>query len=180
MDINVSSPDLKKNGSPRGPAILADAERREAERSEADRSGAAAKIAASQVAPAQPDPEVVADAKRRRFTLDYKLRVLQEAEAAKNRPGGVGALLRREGLYSSHLVMWRRERDAGLRQALSPKTRGPKPQRDARQQQIDQLRRDNARLTEALRKAELIIEVQKKVGALLGWDLPKPGQTENS
>jgi len=180
MDINMSSPDLKKNGIPPGPAILAGAERREAERSEAGRSGAAAKIAASQAAPAGPDPEVVADAKRRRFTLDYKLRILKEAEAAKNRPGAVGALLRREGLYSSYLVMWRRERDAGLRQALTPKTRGPKPKRDARQQEIDQLRRENARLTEALRKAELIIDVQKKVGALLGWDLPKRGRTENS
>ena len=81
--------------------------------------------------------------------------------------------MRREGLYSSHLATWRREREAGMRQALAPKTRGPKPKHDPQQEEVRQLRRENERLTDALRKAELIIEVQKKVGTLLGWPLPE-------
>lgn len=145
MESTVSAHALKNNGAP----------------------------AAKTVAEPPPDPEVVADAKRRRFTLENKLRVLKEADAAKNTPGAVGALLRREGLYSSHLVTWRKEREAAVRQALSPKTRGPKPKTDPQQEELQRLRRDNARLAEALAKAELIIEVQKKVGTLLGWDLPK-------
>ena len=173
IDISVNLPINKKNGPAPAPTFLADAERREAERSEADRSGAAAKNVANPPATAPPpDPEVVVDAKRRVFTLDYKLRILAEAEAAKRTPGAVGALLRRERLYSSHLVTWRKERDDGMRQALAPKTRGPKPKQDAREEELQKLRRDNERLAERLRKAELIIEVQKKVGALLGWPLP--------
>jgi len=154
---------------------LPGAERREAERSEADQSGAAGKNT-----PHPPNPEVVADAKRRRFTMEYKLRILKEADAAKETSGGVGALLRREGLYSSHLTTWRQERDAAVRQALAPKTRGPKPKLDAQQEELQRLRRDNARLTEALGKADLIIEVQKKVGSLLGGNLPKTDPEENS
>lgn len=175
MDISLNSPGSKKNGIPPAPAFLPDAERREAERSEADQSGAAGKNT-----PHPPNPEVVADAKRRRFTMEYKLRILKEADAAKETSGGVGALLRREGLYSSHLTTWRQERDAAVRQALAPKTRGPKPKLDAQQEELQRLRRDNARLTDALSKAELIIEVQKKVGSLLGWNLPKTDPEENS
>jgi transposase len=158
------------------PTVLTAAARREAERSEADRSAVAVKTVAAPPPPPPPNPEVVADAKRRTFTLEYKLRILAEADAAKSTPGGVGALLRREGIYSSHLSTWRRERQAGMRQALAPKTRGPKPKCDPRQQELDQLRRDNQRLTEALRKAELIIEVQKKVGMLMGSPLPEDNE----
>ena len=171
MDLSLNSPIPKKNGLPAAPTVLAGAERREAERSEADRSAAPVKTVTGPPAPA-PNTEVVADAKRRTFTLEYKLRILAEAEAAKSTLGGVGALLRREGIYSSHLSTWRREREAGMRQALTPKTRGPKPKHDPQQQELNQLRRDNQRLTEALRKAELIIEVQKKVGMLMGSPLP--------
>ena len=171
MDLSLNSHISKKNGLPAAPTVLAGAERREAERSEADRSAAPVKTVAEPPAPA-PNVEVV-DAKRRTFTLEYKMRVLNEADAAKATPGGVGALLRREGLYSSHLATWRREREAGMREALAPKTRGPKPKHDPQQAELDKLRRDNQRLTAALRKAELIIEVQKKVGALLGWPLPE-------
>ncbi len=171
MDLSLNSSSSKKNGLPAAPTVLAGAERREAERSEADRSAAPVKTVAGVPAPV-PNAEVVADAKRRTFTLEYKLRILAEADAAKSTPGGVGALLRREGIYSSHLSTWRQERAAGMRQALAPKTRGPKPKHDPQQQELDQLRRDNQRLTEALRKAELIIDVQKKVGTLLGWPLP--------
>jgi len=175
MEISLNTPGSKKNGIPPAPAFLPAAERREAERSEADQSGAAGKNA-----PNPPNPEVVADAKRRRFTMEYKLRILKEADAAKETPGGVGALLRREGLYSSHLTTWRQERDAAVRQALTPKTRGPKPKLDRQQDELQRLRRDNARLTDALSKAELIIEVQKKVGSLLGWNRPQTDPEEIS
>jgi transposase len=124
-----------------------------------------------------PDPEVVAQAKRRTFTADYKQRILSEADQAKG-SGGVGALLRREGLYSSLLTTWRRERAAGARQALSPHKRGPKSKRDPIQEQIQRLQKDNARLTEQLRKAEIVIDVQKKVGALLGWPIHTPDPDE--
>ena len=122
---------------------------------------------------AHPDPEVVAQAKRRTFTADYKQRILAEADQAKG-SGGIGALLRREGLYSSLLTTWRRERAAGIRQSLAPQKRGPKSKRDPIQEEIQKLQKDNARLTEQLRKAEIVIDVQKKVGALLGWPIHTP------
>jgi transposase len=172
----VQTPVSKKNGISPTASFMPDAERKEAERSEADWSAASGSIGANPVPPQPapaPNPEVVADAKRRTFALEYKMRILAEADAAKDQPGAVGALLRREGLYSSHLTTWRKEREAGVRRALTPKTRGPKPKLDPQQEQIRRLRRENEKLTEALRKAELIIEVQKKVGTLLGWPLPE-------
>lgn len=156
----------------------ASAERREAERSEADRSGAeAAPDARAAGSPARPDPEVVVDAKRRTFTAEYKLRVLAAADAAVGH-GGIGALLRREGLYSSHLVTWRRERQAGILKGLTPRTRGPKPTRSPQDEEIRQLREANRRLTEELRKAEIVIDVQKKVAALLDGGTPSSGPKE--
>lgn len=171
MDISVST---SKNGSIPAPSVLAGAERREAERSEADRSGGPAKTDADPgpAAAPRPNPEVVADAKRRTFPADYKLRILKAADAAKGTPGGVGALLRSEGLFSSHLTTWRREQQANLLQSLAPKTRGPKPKRDPQAEELEKLRRENQRLTESLRRAEIVIDVQKKVGALLGWPMP--------
>jgi transposase len=121
---------------------------------------------------------VVADAKRRTFTAEYKQRVLTDADAAAAQPGGIGALLRREGLYSSHLVTWRRERQAGVLKGLTPQKRGPKSKRNAQEEEMQKLRRENQRLTEPLRKAEIVIDVQKKVGALLGWPLPKADPEE--
>ena len=120
---------------------------------------------------AHPDPEVVAQAKRRRFTAEYKHRIVSEAERAKG-SGQIGALLRREGLYSSTLTAWRRERQAVVRQALTPQKRGPKSKRDPIQEEVQKLQKENARLTEQLRKAAIVIDVQKKVGTLLGWPLP--------
>ncbi len=140
---------------------VAPAARREAERSEADRSGAGATSDTP-----RPDPEVVVDAKRRTFTAEYKQRVLTAADVAAAH-GGIGALLRREGLYSSHLVTWRRERRAGIVTGLTPRTRGPKPTRSPQDEEIRQLREANRRLTEDLRKAEIVIDVQKKVALLL-------------
>ena len=116
---------------------------------------------------ARPDPEVVAQAKRRRFTAEYKQRILAAADQAKG-TGGIGALLRREGLYSSLLATWRRERDAGILQALAPQKRGPKSKRDPVAEENQQLRRETQRLTEELRKAEIVIDIQKKVATLLG------------
>src|SRR5690242_17630338 len=99
--------------------------------------------------------------------------ILAEADAAAAHPGGIGALLRREGLYSSHLVTWRRGRQAGMVKGLTPHKRGPKSRRNPQEEEMQKLRRENQRLTEELRKAAIVIDVQKKVGALLGWPLPK-------
>lgn len=142
-------------------------ERREDERSEADRSVAAGKAGAGLESARHPNPEVVARAQRRRFTADYKLHILNEVEQATE-TGAIGALLRREGLFSSHLTTWRRERKAGSLQALTPRKRGPKSKRNPLADENQKLQRDNQRLTEQLRKAEIIIDVQKKVAALLG------------
>ena len=171
---------MNSNGtSSLSPTALAAAERRETERSEVDRSAAAAKaVAAAPTVPPWSNPEVVANAKRRTFTAEYKRRILSEADAAAAQPGAIGALLRSEGLYSSHLVTWRRERQAGILKGLTPHRRGPKSKRNPREEEMQRLRRENQRLTEELRKAEIVIDVQKKVGALLGWPLPKaaPGE----
>ena len=112
------------------------------------------------------DPEVVPKAKRRQFSARYKLRILEEAENCAER-GQLGALLRREGLYSSHLTTWRRQREKGQLEALSLKRRGPKPQ-DALEERLAKLRRENERLKARLERAETIIEVQKKLSCLLG------------
>ena len=156
------------------------AERSEGERSEPKRSGATAEVGAAPASGSRPDSEVVAKAKRRTFTAEYKQRILQEADRAAATPGGVGALLRREGLYSSHLVTWRRERSQGIQEALAPRKRGRKSQRHPLEEENQKLRRQNARLTEDLRKANLIIEVQKKVAALLGNPIPDVDPDEKS
>ena len=118
---------------------------------------------------ARPDPEVPAKASRRRFTAEYKLRVLEELDRAD--PGEQGAILRREGLYSSHVSDWRKARRQGALSTLSRK-RGRKPKPiDARDKRIGKLERENARLQEELRRAHLILEVQGKVAGLLGIDL---------
>lgn len=115
----------------------------------------------------RPNPEVVARAKRRRFTAAFKQKVLAEADVAKG-SGEIGALLRRHGLYSSHLTHWRQEREAGILEGLTPQKRGPKTKITAATLQYQKLQRENERLTEQLRKAEIVIDVQKKVAALLG------------
>jgi transposase len=158
---------------------LAAAERSEGERSEPQRSGAAAKAGADSEAASRPDPEVVAKAKRRTYTAEYK-RILREAEAAAATRGGLGALLRREGLYSSLLTYWRRERAKGVLEALTPQKRGPKSKRNPLGEEVQKLLRQNARLTEDLRKAHIIIDVQKKVAALLGNPIPEPDPEDKS
>lgn len=113
-----------------------------------------------------PDPEVVPKAKRRRFTAEYKLRIVREADACTE-SGQIGSLLRREGLYSSYLSTWRRQREEGELQALSAKKRGRKGQ-DPSVEEVAQLQRENERLRARLEQAEIIIDVQKKLSQLLG------------
>jgi len=116
-----------------------------------------------QIIKAVPNPEVAEKAIRRKFTAEYKLRILKEADTC-TKQGQLGALLRREGLYSSNLTAWRRQIDEGL----VPKKRGPVARTpDPNVRRIAQQERDIARLTHKLKQAELIIEVQKKVAALL-------------
>lgn len=115
-----------------------------------------------------PPTEVTTSASRRRFTGKYKLRILAEADACTEQ-GQIGQLLRREGLYSSHLTNWRKLRDAGQMAGLSTKRRGRKPNtKNPLTDENTQLQRENLRLKEKLRKAELIIDVQKKVAEILG------------
>ncbi len=149
-------------------------ERSEGERSEPQRSAGAAQAGAAPAPSPRPDSEVVVKPRRRTFSTEYKIRILQEADSAATIPGGVGALLRREGLYSSHLVSWRRERQAGIREALQPRKRGPRSARNPLTEENEKLRRENAQLTEKLRQAEIIIEVQKKVATLLGRPILDP------
>ena len=113
----------------------------------------------------RPDPEVVPKAERRRFSAEYKQHILQEA-AACTQLGEVGALLRREGLYSSHLTTWRQQRRRGELQGLTPAKRGRKA--DPQAAEIARLQRENERLKAQLERAELIIEVQKKLSQMLG------------
>ena len=127
--------------------------------------------------PSPPDPEVPEKARRRRFSAEYKLAILREADACTE-PGQIGALLRRERLYSSHLVDWRRQRDAGALEALA-RTRGRKPT-DPMQAEVERLRRANERLATRLAQAEKIIQIQGKVSELLGIPLDPASDDEQS
>jgi transposase len=115
-----------------------------------------------------PDPEVAAVAKRRRFSGAEKRRILIEADRC-TKPGELGALMRREGIYSSMLANWRKQRGQAERAALAPQKRGPKPDAAlAERRRADQLERENARLRGKLERAHAIIDVQKKLCTLLG------------
>ena len=125
---------------------------------------------------AVPEPEVPAKAQRRKFTAEYKLRIVREAERCKQ-PGEIGGLLRREGLYSSLLTAWRREVEQGVRAALRSKKRGPKAR--VVDPRVKELERENSRLRKRLEQAEIIISVQKKVSKLLGIPLESPDDEKN-
>jgi transposase-like protein len=128
--------------------------------------------------PVLPDPELVERAQRRRYTAEYKLRIVQEADAC-TQPGEVGALLRREGLYTSHLTYWRKQRDAGALSALG-RPRGRKPT-DRRDRENAELRARAERAEAELAKARKVIEIQGNVSALLEQMLgteSEPGSTE--
>ena len=117
---------------------------------------------------AHPDPEVPEQKPRRNFTAGYKLRILQQAEACVV-PGQIGQLLRREGLYSSNLTTWRKQRDQGLLHAMSPKKRGRKhKENNPLAPRVAQLEKENQRLEQKLKRAELIIDAQKKISEILG------------
>jgi transposase len=115
-----------------------------------------------------PEVEVPDKAQRRRFTAEYKREILRRVEACKE-TGALGALLRAEGLYSSHLATWRRQRDAGELAGLTPQKRGRKAREvDARDRKIAEQERQIARLTTRAERAEALVELQKKVASLLG------------
>ena len=116
-----------------------------------------------------PDPEVAAKAQRRKFSAEDKQRILEEVDRVTGH-GGIGAVLRREGIYSSTLYCWRKERDSAVRKAFSQK-RGPQAQRNPLAGENEKLRRQNQRLQEELEKAHIVIGVQKKVAKLLGYPL---------
>ena len=132
-----------------------------------ERSGGAPNGAAS--TRRVPSAAVPEKPKRRSFTPEYKVRIVEEADAC-TQPGEIGALLRREGLYSSHLVGWRREYRTGAVEGLARRRRGPKG-KDPLVRQKEELQQQVARLQQRLRQAEKIIEVQKKVSELLGIPL---------
>ena len=139
-----------------------------------ERSGEAANAAGAPAPgprPPVPDSEVIARPRRRYFTGEYKRSILDQADAAED-SGTVGLLLRREGLYSSHLTTWKRQRRQGSIDALTPKKRGPKVVVNPLVKENRELQAANVRLTKKLKNAELIIEVQKKVAALLGNPIP--------
>ena len=151
-------------------ATVKEPERRGDERSEAARSGGSSTVEPRHVPVDAPDPEVAAHRRRRRFTSQYKLEVLRKADAC-TQPGQLGALLRKEGLYSSHLVTWRKQRIVGL----TPKKRGRTVTADPRVKQLERekagLEADKRRLERRLQRADTIIAFQKKVAELLGIPL---------
>ncbi len=129
----------------------------------------------AKTSPAKVDPEVKAKPVRRKFSAEYKRRILEEADACAE-AGQIGALLRREGLYSSNLTHWRQQLVEGSLKALSPKKRGPKPDPVAAENAA--LRRRIERLEAELKRAETIIEVQKKLSDLLGLSEPSGQKNE--
>ena len=122
------------------------------------------------------DTEVPAKARRRRFTAEYKQKILQEAERSR-KAGEIGALLRREGLYSSHLTAWRAARASGERAGLEAKRRGTKPRvRDGQAQRVAELEREVTRWKGRAERAEFLVELQKKVASILGIELDENGE----
>ena len=137
-------------------------ESREGERSEPEGDGRALRPV---------EHEVLERPMRRKYSVEYKLKILKEADGC-TQPGQIGALLRREGLFSSNLTAWRRQRDKGVFAGLSPRKRGRKPNMvDSRDLRIRELERENERIKKRLKNAEIIIEFQKKVSEILGIPL---------
>ena len=148
-----------------------------AERSEVEVPGRSPTAAPTPPSSSPPDPEVSARPVRRRLTPAYKLRILNEVDAAE--PGQMGAVLRREGLYSSYLTTWRRQKERGELNGSTAKKRGPLPKTDEpTRRKVAQLEKENSRLARQLKRAEQIIEVQKKIAELLGSPLSSSQSTE--
>ena len=165
---------MEERGTPRGEA----AERRGAERSEGPHSGEASTSGRPGGGGARPpDPQVRAKAERRRFSAEFKLQVLREADRCK--PGETGALLRRHGIYSSHLSVWRRERDSAAKNGLTRKRGRKTVEVNPLSPRVAQLEREKRSLEQRLQRAELIIEIQKKASALLGIPLSPLDSSES-
>ena len=128
-------------------------------------------------AKASTEVEVLAKAERRRFTAEYKLKVLRETDGCKQ-AGEIGALLRREGLYWSNLTNWRKQRASGELAGLSARKRGPqRREKNVLAERVRELERENERLKRRAERAEGIVELQKKVSEILGIDLPKSAES---
>jgi transposase len=148
---------------------------REGERSETSRNGGAS-IPLAAAAPS--DPEVSAKAARRRFSAKYKRSILDEAD--KGGQGAIAGILRREGLYSSNLTTWRKQRESGEIAGLEPRKRGKKAApKNPLAGEVHRLTRENRRLQKRLRQAEIIIDVQKKLCDVLGLTVPPIEQSED-
>jgi hypothetical protein len=163
-----------RNGEKKSSGV---SERREGERCEPERSGGTPEAARPPAGTSGNlrsvnDPEVHEKAARRTFAAEYKRRILEEADRCTE-TGEIGALLRREGLYSSHLVAWRRQREEGALSGLAPKKRGAKARpRNPLSKENERLRREIEKLQRRLKQAETIIEAQKKISEILG--IPQP------
>jgi transposase len=149
---------------------MAGPELSEGERSEPERNGGPTIPAAEQADPKVPDPQVLEHPERRRFTVEYKARIVREADAC-TQAGQIGALLRREGLYSSQLATWRRAYRKGALAALKDDKRGRKQIKHPLELENERLKKDNARLGRRLSQAEAVIDIQKKLSEILGVPL---------
>lgn len=154
--------------SPPGPGP----ERAQHNREESEGPGPGGRLDREGISAVLADPEVLERATRRSFSLEYKLRILSEADKCHQGGSKIGELLRREGLYSSHLTSWRKQREQGKLSGLTPQKRGPKPRiSQPLTQENQRLQRENDRLSGRLKQAEMIIEIQKKVSEILGIPL---------
>jgi transposase len=142
-------------------------ERSEAECNEAERSGGSTRPVNGRVVVGAPNPEVSSLIGRRRFSAAYKARIVRKADACRE-PGEIGALLRREGLYSSQLAQWRKQYKDGAESALADDKRGRKPTKNPLEPEVEKLRRELERTNKKLKQAELIIEFQKNLCEILG------------
>jgi len=171
---------VKEESSKKKRTSPGDPKRSSGERSETERSEGAPGGAATRQPPSPPDPEVPEKAQRRKFTAEYKLGVLRAAESCTE-PGQIGEILRREGLYFSHLRDWKKQREAGALSGLQPRKRGRKAKEsNPLARKLAEAEAKNRRLEKRLKEAQIIIEFQKKVAEVLGIPLKDQEQDENA
>jgi transposase len=163
---------MRKSEKPNGrPSLHTEKVTHDEPQMSAPRAAAAAPLPASPAKPRIEDAEVPAVPRRRSFTAEFKREVLAEVDAAE--PGEIGAILRRRGLYSSHLTEWRRQRDEGALTGLAPRQRGRKAQaKNPLRDEVARLEHELARVTARAKRAEGLVALQKKVAELLGEELP--------